>query len=173
MLNNLKNKKVIILVLLVALIVVFALSLSRRTQGPASITELEDPQPFDERVTTHTESADIETAEDLKDSIFDDLPIYNNNFEASSGITTEISIFTTSYDPLHILRVSIIGVDYTADPSNKRDGSIVAFKESFEWVKSELESRNADPKAFYFLFNSTQEDHETASMWVEELGLLD
>lgn len=140
---------------------------------PTKITEIVDIKPFDDRITVSVPQASKDSASKSKVIIKDALPIHIADFKTSTGIVTDIVITSTPYDPKHILRVSIIPINYSVEVNDyKTNPDVIAFKESFEKVKQELTTRGVDPKDFYYLFNSRDYEHEAAQLWIAKLKLL-
>lgn len=177
MLNYIKlNRNKVIVVLGILLIVLSALSFYNQPTPevtPVTVEELEDVEPFDTRLTSHSKGATKQGAAEAKNIIREQLPIAVDNFETSSGITTQLYINSLYYDANHILRVTIEGVDYFKEVEDySTDSDVIAFKESFEKIKSEISAKGVDPEAFFYLFNSTTEEHNAAQIWVAQLDLL-
>jgi hypothetical protein len=108
------------------------------------------------------------------DSISEKLPLALDSFSTSVGITTSIGISHPLDDPKEVIRLNINGLSYINknELDESKNPNIVAFKESFAKAIEMLESQNIDPKRLIFVYSDVPYVRETASYWVDKLGLL-
>jgi hypothetical protein len=100
------------------------------------------------------------------------LPIKIEGFETSAKITTSINIHILPDDPDTAVRLEIYGPNYNqSDPSLKNPNTL-AFKESFLKAKEIIKSHNVDPTKLQIIYGPRQYIQQTASIWVDTLGLL-
>lgn len=108
------------------------------------------------------------------DTIKTKLPLYQEIFETSVGITTSINISHSNDDQPEIVHLNIIGLSYINkdELDESKNPNVTAFKESYLKAIEMLESQNIDPKRLLFSYSDVPYVHETATYWVDKLGLL-
>lgn len=107
-------------------------------------------------------------------SIENKLPIFLESFDTTANIETFISISRLSDDPAEIVHLSIGGISYINknELDESKNPNVTAFKESFLKAVDLLESQNIDPKRLLFVYSDVPYVRETATYWVDKLGLL-
>jgi len=101
------------------------------------------------------------------------LPIYEENFNTSVGITTTLHLYILPDDPAETVRFEIYGLSYlNSDSSPFTNPNITAFKESFEHGLQLLKNHGVDPTKLIFIYGDKQYVRETTAAWVTKLGLL-
>lgn len=107
-------------------------------------------------------------------SIQHKLPLYQETFETSVGITTSIRISRADYDPAEIVHLDINGLSYInkQELNPKINSNITAFKESYLKAIEMLEGQNIDPKKLIFIYGDKQYVRETTQAWINALNLL-
>ena len=107
-------------------------------------------------------------------SIKDKLPLREEEFPTSAGITTSISISRNDNDPAEIIHLDINGLSYINknELDETKNPNVTAFKESFQKAIEMLESQNIDPKRLVFSYSDRSYVRETANYWIDKLNLL-
>jgi hypothetical protein len=108
------------------------------------------------------------------DSIESKLPLVLDSFATSVGTQTYISVSRTDDDPAEIVHLDIVGLSYINknELGESKNPNMTAFKESYLKAVEMLESQNIDPKRLLFVYSDVPYVHETATYWVDKLGLL-
>ncbi|MGD8743964.1 MAG: hypothetical protein PVJ52_00020 [Candidatus Woesebacteria bacterium] len=108
-----------------------------------------------------------------KQKVTGELPIYIDNFRTSTDKLTTINIYSSQYMPEHTLMLEIYGVNYYNSAATDTNPDYIAFKESLEEAKNQLESRGVEFDSLRFIFGTKGYIHTTAKAWAKELGYID
>ena len=157
-------------ILLITIVIVLITRSLSSTQG-----KLTEPIIPDE--TTRTPSVLIQSSSKValntKKNLLPKLPIIINGFQTSAGINTDITISSFPNDDADIVRIEIVGVDYTYNQNDPATNpNMVAFKESFQKVISVLKENNVDIKDLHVLLSNRLYIREIAETWLKTLNLL-
>lgn len=158
-----KQKKLILAIaigLLAALLVVIFSNKDDQSQ-PAPQTEYESK--FDLTIESPKEE---ERAIEEKQQLQNQLPIYIENFQTSIGIETAINVFAQSYDPAHVVRLEIYGINYNNSQTTINNPDYIAFQDSVEKAIFEITTLGTNPKNLIFKLSNTPYIHQVASKWI-------
>lgn len=102
------------------------------------------------------------------------LPLTVESLNTSVNIETYINISRTDSDPAEIVRLDIAGISYINknELDETKNPNLTAFKESYLKAIELLESQNIDPKRLHFVYSDVPYVRETATYWIDTLGLL-
>ena len=120
------------------------------------------------------QSAEVQKAVQSKASLSTSLPIYIEEFQTSTDISTTINIYSLPQDPDYLIRIDIYRIDYQNQETDESNNpNVTAFKESFTKARSLLEKNGVDIKDVYFVFGGRQYIQETAELWIETFNLME
>lgn len=173
LLNLLKSNRFFQIALVLGALL-FVLLLAFTTDDSSTPTSSNTPLPS----TTRPELINLADEErrralEYRRQIEGSLPIYLEGFPTSPGIETAINLYYLEDDPSEVVRFEIYGLSYlNADANRFTNPNAVAFEESFKQGLTLLRERGIDPDKLVFIYGDTQYVRDTASAWVEKLGLL-
>lgn len=187
---NIKNKKTLTIIAIVILGVFIVIASFFQTPAGRKIfqqtvpllptTISTTPTPILERgvpiVPKHTNidpilsHGDQDLSQTEIEKISSNLPIRIDNYKTSTGLSTTINIFTSSYEPASLIHIEIYGVNYNHPEITQSDA--LAYKESFLLAKKALTTRNINVKNLQIIYGTRQYIQDTASYWVSAFGIL-
>lgn len=170
----LKKTKLFILIGTVLLIVTVIITLITQSLKPAVQVST---VPVIPKTTTPSTSllmkSENSVAVKTKATLLSKLPIKISNFDTSVGIKTNILISSFDNDNPEVVRVEISGVDYQYNQNDPNTNpNMVAFKESFEKVKSIFLENQVDIKNLHILLSNRLYIREITENWIIILNLL-
>lgn len=162
----------ITLVVLFFAVIVTSLSRDKASTENVSLpTRESETSPFSE-FTNLTEEK-VNNAISYRKLIEDRLPIYLSGFKTKSKIETTISISIHPTEP-SLTRLDISGISYLnkdeLDPV--KNPNISAFQESFARALALLREAGIEPRQLIFSYGEADYVRNTATIWVDKLGLL-
>lgn len=169
------NKFLLISTTISLAILVIILLLSNK--NPNTLSNAPEPLPSSNSPLsgfTNLTEEKVNNASKYRSLVQDRFPIYIKEYKTSVDITTSIHIYYLSDDDPSIMRLEIYGISYLnkneLDP--KKNPNIQAFQESFQQALKLITEVGVDPQQFIFLYGDKDYVHNTATYWVDKLGLL-
>lgn len=167
------NKKFFLLAgSITILILILVLIFSPQKKTRPAVTLAPSPQPRTELINLSQEKR--ERAIEYLTLISPRLPIYQESFRTSVGLTTSIRVYRLADDEPEVVRLEIYGLSYINkdELDVKKNPNVAAFKESYNQALSLMRQIGIDPKQLIFIYGDRQYVRATASYWVDKLHLL-
>ncbi len=188
-----KNKKIILSIILAAVLVITIFLLVKSKKPGSSNSFFLNTVPLINKETNQNKNNDEEiiyppinpaqtnyqkisdqvtnqVSEIEKDKIGDDLPVRVDNFVTGTKINTTINVFSLVTDPPQSVRIEIYGPNYNNTGLLSEDAK--AFKVSFEEIKKYFKTKKVNLNNLQIIYGNRQYIQDTATLWVKEFGLL-
>lgn len=158
-----KQKKLIFAVTLGLIAAILVVLFSNKDNQSQSSSQTEYESRFDLTIESPKEE---EAAIEEKQKIQAQLPIYIEDFQTSVTAKTTINVFALSYDPEHVVRLEIYGIDYNNSQAAINNPEYLAFQDSFEKAIFEITKLGTNPENLIFKLSNTPYIHQVASRWI-------
>lgn len=170
-LKILHHKSVQLAIGITILILILVLILSpKKNTGPKTLSA-PSPEPRTELINLSEEKRS--RAIEYLSLISSRLPIYQDSFRTSVGLTTSIRLYRLADDEPEVVRLEIYGLSYMNkdELDEKKNPNITAFKESYNQALSLMKQVGIDPKQLIFIYGDKEYVRKTAQFWVDTLKL--